>query len=158
MTRLAALVLALSLLSSQVSAQSATARPSADEVVGWLRTNGFSVSETSDGGEGWRYAAADGPRRFFVLVNFCGAGCEIVSFVARFPGAVDLEALNDWNANQRFSSAHVWDVEGQIVTDLQMDIMMTPGEASQLAPSARLWRGALESFTAYVIPDGVQSE
>ena len=70
MTRLAALVLALSLLSSQVSAQSATTRPSADEVVGWLRTNGFSVSETSDGGEGWRYAAADGPRRFFVLVNF----------------------------------------------------------------------------------------
>lgn len=114
--RLGALVVALAAAAPSLEAQRTYSRISRDELVEFVRGEGFGTIETRDDKtfttrmEGYKVA-------FFVLSD----GESVQAYFGRTGTSARLSNINDWNKSKRYSRAYI-DDDGDPVLELDLDL------------------------------------
>ncbi|WEK05833.1 MAG: YbjN domain-containing protein [Candidatus Devosia phytovorans] len=91
-----------------------------------------------------------GDTRYQIYFRNCtaSADCEDLNFYAGFSARPDLEAINTWNRDKRFSRAYLDDVGDAAV---EMDLDLVKGvTADYLASQIALWSQVVDEFSAHI--------
>ena len=143
-----ALVAALALIASPAVAQASEGVSVADTRA-WLIGAGAQVAEPVVDSDGTRLDVTDGPLSWSLRFPGCQtAVCGDAQFAARFtaPGAT-LEAVNDWNADQRFLKAFAADGSATV----QYDLVLNAGTPQdQLSAPALVWIEGVRNFAVQI--------